>query len=291
MKYFYKKGRIKKNEEVLITYAISSRQLRSFDGGLPIECFETNDVKDFITYCVKEKSSNIYIVDIEQDDFDLIVEQLSSYITSLEIQQIKSIDYDKLAMCEKVKNILIKGNKLELSLWDAQKNKNLETLELIGLNKLINQENLKNITAKELIIKARDTRLNYTQVLLVEDFSVFPSMPNLEKLDLFIAHKKEKEQDLFELSKLQKIQKISLPKSYFTFNQLAWLKSKLGDVEGIGPIKEQKWSKRIEKYVYTINGSNMPWEYVDYSGCGINKYIKRFDKLVQVAKDSCGNND
>lgn len=281
--YKYKKGWSVNKGKPSFCYAISSGKLESYLGGLSKEIIETNNLNDYIEFCLKENAKKIVLVDINQEDFDYILEALSHIIEEIEINycNTKSINnYSKLEKCNKLINVLIYGHRLTVKLWATSNNQLLERLEIIGVNRLLNQDGLKSSSVKELIIKNRNSNLNDTKSPVIKDFSIFETMPNLKILDLFIGKKVDKTNDLISLSKLKNIESITLPKNYFYFDQYAWLSSKLKNVKGIGCIKIERWNKRIEKNEYTINGVWMPWEFKDYYGDGINKYLEKFNDLV-----------
>jgi len=285
--YKYKKGWQVSNGKPVFCFAISSNKLEAHRGGLAKIINETENVNDYIEFCKNENAKKIALLDIEQKEFDLIIERLKENIDEIEIYYSNLttiIHHDKLSLCKKITRVLIECNRGKVALWDVSNNPMLEKLEITGIEKLYNQERLMDAVVKALIIRNRDYSLSDTKVPIIEDFSVFETMPNLKILDLFVGKKKNKVDDLMSLSKLKNIEIITLPKNYFYFNQYAWLSSKLPHVKGIGCIKEEIWNKQIEKKEYTINGTRMAWEFKDYWGTGINKYLKKFDDLVDKYK-------
>ena len=60
-------------------------------------------------------------------------------------------------------------------------------------------------------------------------------------MDLVLIKNEDVTSDLLELAKLSNLEKIHLIDNYFTFEQFAWLKSKLPNVLGLEPISEYNW--------------------------------------------------
>ena len=83
--YKYKKGWSVNKGKPSFCYAISSGKLESYLGGLSKEIIETNNLNDYIEFCLKENAKKIVLVDINQEDFDYILEALSHIIEEIEI--------------------------------------------------------------------------------------------------------------------------------------------------------------------------------------------------------------
>ena len=286
--YKYKKGWVVKNGNSFFNYAIGNEKLELYQSGKSLTVYETENVTDYIEFCKKDNANRIVLVDIGQEEFNLIIEELSEKIEYLSIWYSplkEKIDHCFLEKCKNLKRIEIKCYKGSFRLWELKENPILEYLEITGIDKLVNQELLKGASVSELVIRNRDYSLGDTKVPIINDFSVFETMANLKILDLFVGKKKEKKDDLISLAHLSNVEKITLPKNYFTFSQYAWLNSKLTNVKGIGCIKEERWNKLIEKNEYTINGTRMAWEFKDYWGNGIDKYVNKFNNLVKLYKN------
>ena len=288
MIYKYKKGKYIKGGKESFCFSVSSNELDFFSGGISKKTHETGDINVYINFCKEENADKIILIDIDQSEYDLIIDSLKDSIKEIELHYIKltnPINHDKLALCSKLTDVLIECYRGKVLLWNVGCNSALEKLEITGVEKIYNQIGLKKSTVKELIIKNRKYNLDDTNKPIIDDFSIFETMPNLKTLNLFVGKKKNKEDDLIKLSRLINIEKIILPKNYFYFNQFAWLSSKLPNVKGIGCIKEVKWNKQIEKNEYTINGTRMPWQFKDYWGDGINKYLDIFNELIEKYKN------
>ena len=288
MSFTYKKGWQLKNGTHNFCFAISSGKIESFRGGHAKEVLQTEDICEYIDFCKNNHAKKIALIDLPQKDFDFVIDELCDFVEEIELFYSLGSDganHDKLSKCKNLKKVLIDCCRGTVNLWQVSDNKLLQSLEITGVERLKNQQGLKNAGLSQLVIKNRNSNLNDTKKPVIKDFSLFSTMPNLNSLELFVGKKSNKKDDLIALSGLKSIQKITLPKNYFTFGQFAWLSGKLPETKGIGCIKDQRWNKRIEKYEYTINGTRMAWEFKDYCGTGINKYLKKFDELVEKYKN------
>ena len=68
------------------------------------------------------------------------------------------------------------------------------------LKKILNQNGLIKANVETLLIKRHSYGISDTKELLIKDFNVFATMPNLKVLDLFIKKKKNKKDDLYALN-------------------------------------------------------------------------------------------
>ena len=214
MSFKYKKGLVSKNGIHGFCFAISSGKLEFYHGGLAKVVNETDDIAQFTDFCKSENATSVVLIDLLQHDFDFVVQQLCDIVQEIELHYsfgFKSvINHDNLSKCKNLKSVLIDCCKGEVNLWNVGDNKLLESLEITGVEKLYNQQGLKNASVSKLVIKNRNFSLSDTNKPVIQDFSLFESMPNLKVLDLFVGKKSSKKDDLTALSGLKNIQTITL---------------------------------------------------------------------------------
>ena len=117
----------------------------------------------------------------------------------------------------------------------------------------------------------------------IPDFSIFSSVKNLKNLTLFVLENSDKEKDLKDLAKLTDLENLYMPREYFTFEQFAWLKSRLVNTSGIGSIYYLAKDPANERIVAMIIGKNQPyWLYDD--GTDYKSYQDKFASLIEKYK-------
>ena len=296
--YYYKKGKSLESIRKKLGFCYGLAPLKHsdslYEAGIDMNPRTIDDVDVFINECINEGAKKVILSEIDQKTFDYIIKSIRETVEILHIKKFynpyddqKGTSYDLkfLALCKNLKEVHIDLYNGTLNLWELNGNQNLEELYICGCKKLVNQDGLRNCKAKTLRIVRAIGGIPDTKDLVIDDFSVFNTMENLENLDLFTGKKKDKKDDLLSLANLKNIKEIKLTKNYFTFKQFAWLSSKLPGVKGIGCIHKWKYDKRIEADTYTINGTRMAWEFKDRTGKEIEKYLRKFDKLVEEYKN------
>lgn len=186
---------------------------------------------------------------------------------------------------EKCKNLIIFcGNNLRslTSLWNTKKNKTLERLSLFNCKYLKDISNIKNSKLTTLEISVNAYEINNSNN--IEDYSVFKSMKQLENLTLFVKDNIDKVKDLKDLSKLTNIKYLSLPKNFFTFNQFAWLKSKLLEEKNISALYNIRKDISNERIYADIIGSDKP-DHVYKDEADLEAYQNEFIKLIEQYKN------
>lgn len=290
MSYTFKKKPLFINGKITYEYILSEEIMPLYLGGSFFKTIQINNIDEFIKIFLESKDANhLTLNNISQNDFDKVIKTLSSKIEEIEYCDLrkhdKVLDLKVLKLCKKLKQVDIQYSDKTIKLWNMKFNHKLEEVSLKGIRKILNQKGFNKANVRKLVIKRRTYLTSDTKELLIKDFSIFESMPNLKILDLFIKKKKNKKDDLIALSNLTNIKEIHLPKNYFFFNQYAWLSSKLNDVKGIGCINKMEYDHANEMNGYIINGSRMCWYIKENEKTKLNKYLKEFNRLVDFYKN------
>lgn len=284
MHYEFKKGIIFRNGEKHFSYAISEGKMPSFVGGLSLNVDVSDDLEEFVSRLeVSDDLEYLTLSNLSQDAFNKILWRIGSRLYELVIDSLQentsTFDLKFINQCNNLKRLKINIYNGRLILWNSKKTKKLKEVEIVNAKQLLNQELLKGLRANKLIIRRHSHGCSNIKGLVIKDFNVFTTMPNLKELTLLIGNKKDKNSDLISLAKLSKLKYIELPKNYFFFNQYAWLTSKLPNTRGLGCYRVE-YDHANEMDGYIINGSRMCWDVKGFEKEKLNKYIKRFDKLV-----------
>lgn len=285
----YKQGIRFDNGKKVIVHAIASSDMPAFMGGYGLKVEDYPTIEDIISK-IKEGADykRLEINEIKQDDFNKLIRALKNQLVSLKFVSIYkednvTFDFKLLKLCKKLKYVDIHYHDRNVKLWNMRFNHKLEDVSVRGCARVLNQKGLEKASVKKLTIKRYTHGMPDANGLVIYDFNVFTTMPNLEELDLFIKKKQDKSEDLISLSKLTNIKKISLPKNYFYFNQYAWLSSKLPDVHGIGCYRVE-YDHANEMDGYIINGSRMCWYVRGFEKAKLNRYVRKFNALVEQYK-------
>ena len=290
MNFTFKKKPLFINGKVAYEYILSEEAMPLYYGGGFFKTIQINDVDEFINVVLSsDDATHITLNNLNQNDFDKVIKSLNNKIEELEYCDLKNhnqvLDLKVLKLCKKLKKVDIQYSDKTIKLWNMKFNHKLDEVELKGIKRILNQKGLERASVSKLVIKRRTHLTNDTKELLIKDFNVFATMPNLKVLDLFVKKKKNKKEDLLALAKLTNIKEIHLPKNYFFFNQYAWLSSKLNNVKGIGCIYKMEYDHANEMDGYIINGSRMCWYIRENEQAKLNKYLRKFNKLVENYKN------
>lgn len=289
MSYMFKKSLAFKSGKREYVYSLGKDEMPSFIGGMFGKPQEISGVEEFINIVKEEASaSNFAFFELEQQDLDYVLKNLKKQIVNFKYcdikSEIKTLDLKCLKLCKKLETVEVQFHNKNVKLWNMRFNHKLIDLKITDCKRLFNQKGLIGCNAKKVTIRRYSHGASDTKELLINDFSVLETMPNLEYLNLFIKKKKNKKEDLISLSKLSNIKEIYLPKNYFFFSQYAWLSSKLPNVKGIGCYRiEYDHANEMDGYI--INGSRMCWYVRGFEKQKLNRYIKMFDKKVEKYKN------
>lgn len=217
-------------------------------------CYYTTDC--FIEALKENKHDAVELNGLFQEH----IEEILPYLKNVKyLSLFKCNRVDDLSFIEKLtelRGIYIYWNQKASKLFDASKLPKLTMLSIEDANKLIDFNGLEGSNIENLKIWGCNFLGSSTPKTIIEDFSIFTKMPKLKTLNLVPVKNKNSNVDLLALSKLIKLEKFHILENYFTFEQFAWLKSKLPNTKGIEPLYE--WDNWKNEIVWSVIGKKMP---------------------------------
>ena len=166
---------------------------------------------------------------------------------------------DDLSFIEELtelRGIYIYWNQKATKLFDAKKLPYLTQLSIEDANKLTDFSGLEGSNIENLKIWGCNFLGSFTPKTVIADFEIFTKMPKLKVLNLVPVKNEDSLADLLALSKLTTLEKFRILEGYFTFEQFAWLKSKLPHTAGIEPLHE--WENWENETVWSVIGRKKP---------------------------------
>lgn len=152
--------------------------------------------------------------------------------------------------------IYIYWNQKATKLFDARKLPKLTMLSIVDANKLTDFSGLEGSNIENLKIWGCNFFGSFTPKTVIADFEIFTKMPKLKVLNLVPVKNEDSHTDLLALSKLTALEIFHILEGYFTFEQFAWLKSKLPHTTGIEPLHE--WENWENETVWSVIGRKKP---------------------------------
>lgn len=242
-----------------------------------------DSIKELINICNEKKCSLVSIYNFNQEEFDLILDVIKEYVEVIEIIEC-NVELSLLEKCSLLKEVYSRDNLKTNMLWDLTCNSLINKLTIMNYPKLKNIDGIKNSALTSLTIKKDHYTVPNVMEIKINDFGIFSTLSNLQELTLFVLENDNKEKDLLDLSKLKNLKSLYIPKDYFTFDQFAWLKSKLENTLNIDCIYYLKKDPANEKVVAIIIGKNEPdWLYDD--GTDYEIYHQRYKALKEKYKN------
>ena len=243
---------------------------------------ETSSLEDILNLLKENNCEYVELIEVSQLVFEEIINTSSSFVECIDLFNC-NLELSSLEKCEKLKTIDIFHNqKMEL-IWNLCKNKNLSRLTINDCENIKDINGIINSSLVELVIKKGFKTVPDVLKISISDFNVFSSLSNLKKLTLFVSENEDKEKDLLALSKLTQLESLYLPREYFTFEEFAWLKSKLKDTKNIDCIYYLAKDPANEKVVAMIIGKGEPaWLYDD--GSDYKEYHDRYAEHIKKLK-------
>ena len=225
--------------------------------------------------------SHINALDLSNLEADEIDKILDITTLSLEHLTLNNCKFNNESI-EKCANLIIfEGNCLYnlVSLWNVNKNASLENLTLNICTNLKDIDGIKNsnISTFEIYNSSRPSK--------IKNYKVLQTLTRLENLTLLLDDIEDKTKLLELLSTLTTLKNLSLPKNFFTFNQFAWLKSKLPNEKNISALYHIKKDIANERVYASIIGNDKPsMVYEDEES--LESYQDEFVRLVELYKNA-----
>ena len=166
---------------------------------------------------------------------------------------------DDLSFIEELtelRGIYIYWNQKATKLFDSKKLPYLTQLSIEDANKLTDFSGLEGSNIENLKIWGCNFLGSFTPKTVIADFEIFTKMSKLKVLNLVPVKNEDSRADLLALSKLTALEKFHILEGYFTFEQFAWLKSKLPHTAGIESLHE--WENWENETVWSVIGRKKP---------------------------------
>lgn len=216
-----------------------------------------------------------------QDEFDYIIDLIKEFVVSLRILSKSNLIYDltPLEKCSKLESVYLEWNTRQETLWDVKKNTKLKSFMIRDYYKVSDFSAFRNSSIESLCLFGCNGFSSFTSKMHIKDFSFITDMPCLKELRIDIIKDEPSEYYLTLISKCQGLEIFTVPDSFFTFQQFAWLKSKLTNVkEGLDCVHN------YYKDFYSIIGKRTP-KNIDHIS-KTEKYQQRYDSLVKKYENS-----
>ena len=228
----------------------------------------------FAEYIRKLKPYAVVFAFESQDEFEYVINLTCDFVGSLHLsaKHNRVFDFTPLERCTELDAIMMYWNTKQTTLWDARKNTKLRSFEMTDYYSISDMSVFRGSSVEMLRFFGCNGLGSMTSKMHVADFSFVLDMPKLTELRFDIIKDEPTEYYLRILSKLQGLKTFYTPDSFFTFQQFAWLKAKLPNVEkGLDCVfSYSDW--------YSIIGRRTPKSLDDPTKT--EKYQKRYDALV-----------
>lgn len=249
----------------LIINAIDDKYSSTDDGG-------TYDIKDIENQIRKIKPKRLEITGFTQLQFDFIIPFVKENLLSLSIFKCPKIsDLSGIAELNKLLYLDIYWNTKATKLWNI--GNKLRKLIITDCNKLTDFEGLGGSKLESLQLYGSDGLSSFKSKLVINDLNIIFQLNTLEELGLNIVKNFVDKDFLIGLSKMLNLKHISLPNNMFTFEQFAWLQSKMKNTKGLEAYTFYEYDSS-----YQIIGKNTPNNIRNQIKA--EEYKNKYDELV-----------
>ena len=209
-----------------------------------------------------------------QDEFEYVISLICDFVGSINLaaKHNRVFDFSPLEKCTELVAIQMYWNTKQEKLWKIKKNTKLRSFEIMDYYNVSDLSAFRGSNVEHISFLGCNGCSSFVSKMHVDDFSFLLDMPHLTRLRFDIIKDEPSRYYLDILSKLQGLKAFYTPDSFFTFQQFAWLKAKLPNVEkGLECVFEgSDW--------YSIIGRRTPKSLHD--AAKVEKYQKRYDALV-----------
>ena len=263
--------KLKRQYDVFITFVSGEN-----DDVVPDGSYYT--LAEFTKYIREVKPYGVGFAFESQDELEYVINLIYDFIGSINLaaKHNKVFDFSPLEKCTELVAIQMYWNTKQERLWDIRKNTKLKSFEIMDYYKVSDLSAFRGSTVEHLSFYGCNGCSSFVSKMHVADFSFLLDMPKLTELSFDIIKDEPSEYYLRILSKLQGLKTFYTPDSFFTFQQFAWLKAKMPNVEkGLDCVLQvSDW--------YCIIGRRTPKTLDDPAK--IERYQKRYDTLVEKYK-------
>ncbi|MBR2468364.1 MAG: hypothetical protein IKB42_04930 [Clostridia bacterium] len=245
----------------------------------------TNDFNEVLDFFSAENLQSINLNRVDKEDVSKLFKAICDRVVSIDLIYC-DCEYSLIEEFVNVKNIEVLHTTQPFKIWNVSKNSCLKNLSLVFHNTRIidGVENLKNSSIERLVIDTCNAVPSRYIPVQIGSLKVLGDIPGLKSVQVYVVSQNDKVEELLALSKMKDIEEIKLQKGHFTFEQFAWLKSKLEHIKDFGCLYLYKFDDYYDCEAGVIIGKNKPNYYLDKSGTGLDRYIKKYNMLVDKYK-------
>lgn len=190
-----------------------------------------------------------------QEELDFLGSAFAAYVKSLDLKTngYRNFDLSVLQRFVNLETVNLQWNTKSTQLWNVALNPKLRSFRMIDFNKITDFSCFANSNVENLQLWGCNNLSSFKSKLDIGDVSFLQKMPNLKVLSLDIVKSHEDDYYLTEFGRLANLQHISLPDSFFTFEQFAHLSAKLPNVTGLEPYRYIEFTNQ-----YVVIGKDTP---------------------------------
>ena len=230
--------------------------------------------EEFAEYIRELKPYGVIFAFESQDEFEYVIDLICDFVGSINLvaKHNKVFDFTPMERSTELDAVMLYWNTKQTTLWDVKKNTKLRSFEMTDYYSISDMSVFRGSSVEMLRFFGCNSCSSFVSKMHVADFSFVLDMPKLTELRFDIIKDEPSEYYLGILSKLQGLKVFYTPDSFFSFQQFAWLKAKLPNVEkGLDCVYAgSDW--------YSIIGRRTPKSLDDAAKA--EKYQNRYDALV-----------
>lgn len=230
---------------------------------------------EFEKYVIKEKPIGVHLAFDTQEELEYLIDKLCPIVEALYICAKYNIafNFSVLERCRQLESIELYWNTKQETLWDVKKNTKLKHFELMDYYNVSDFSAFRGSSIEDLRLFGCNGCSSFVSKMHIDDLSFILDMPNLRHLRLDIIKDERSEYYLKLFAKCTDLLTLSMQYGFFTFQQYAWLKAHLPNVnsglEGVTRVTD----------FFTVIGKRMPKILEDQAKA--EKYQQRYDALVE----------
>ena len=242
------------------------------DGGWPSGEYFTTDQLE--SYLEKIKPIGARLIFDDQAEFEYLSAAFSPHVRYLDVvaKHSRTFDFSPIEQFSQLETVQLCWNTKQTALWDVTKNQNLKILSITDYYKVTDYSCLCGSTIEDLRLYGCNGMSSFTSKLHISDLGFLCEMPMLKSLSLDIVKDESSEYYLEFFAGLKNLTHLDLTGSFFSFEEYAWLKSRLPNVktglEGVVDCDGKYW----------VIGKGKPKNLADHERAKI--YRRTYDELV-----------
>ncbi len=247
--------------------------------------------KEFAEYIKVLKPQGVVFDFNTQDEFDYIINLICDFVVFLHLsaKHNQKFDFTPLERCSELQSIQLYWNTKQDSLWDVKRNKKLKNFEITEYYQVSDFSAFCGSSVETLCLLGCNGLSSFKSKMHVKDFSFVVNMPCLKELHIDVIKDESSEYYLNLISKCKKLEIFTTPDSFFTFQQFAWLKSKMPQIkQGLNCVYSygnNLYAIIGKKTPKTLDSLEKTQKYQKRYNFLINKYLNRKDPPNDQEKD------